>query len=81
MKNLLPEPSYLRRCRAWAAQLRSRRSAPAAFLDGVPRRSEAFAEDVEHLTPVVPLVATAQHRGLPAAVRPDRPPTRGWVAA
>jgi len=80
MKHLQPEPFYLRPYRACLA-LRSRRGAPVAFIDDVPRRSEAFAEDVEHLTPVVPLVAAAPHLGYPAPVGAGRPPARNWVAA
>ena len=80
MKHLQPEPFYLRPYRACLA-LRSRRGDPVAFIDDVPRRSEAFSEDVEHLTPVVPLVAAAPHRGRPATVRADRPAAGNWVAA
>jgi hypothetical protein len=80
MKHLPPEPFDRRSYLAWVAHFRSIRGGGADF-DDVPRRSEAFAEDVEHLTPAAPAVAAARHRDLPAAVRASPAPARHWVAA
>ena len=66
--NRLPLEPYDRRSYlAWVANHRSPHRCATVPLDDVPRRSEAFAEDVEDLTGASSVVAMLQRSGRSAA--------------
>jgi len=69
--------SYL----AWVAHFKAMRSAAPAPCDDVPRRSEAFAEDVENLAPAATAVAAASCSGCPAPTLPAANADLARVAA
>lgn len=67
MTQLLLEPFDRRSYLAWVARSRILRAAAPQRRDDVPRRSEAFAEDVEGLTSTATTLVFARRRSDRAA--------------